>query len=60
MTLPYALRKSGKIRKFIRTIHVLAEAGKKIQTMLWKKTGVIDGIIKNNRIRIIKDKTGFV
>ena len=28
MTLPYALRKSGKIRKFIRTIHVLAEAGK--------------------------------
>jgi hypothetical protein len=32
----------------------------KIQTMLWKKTGVIDGIIKNNRIRIIKDKTGFV
>ena len=34
MTLPYALRKSGKIRKFIRTIHVLAEAGKNTNSVM--------------------------
>ena len=59
MTLPYALRKAGKIRKFIRTIHNLAEAGKNTNNAV-EENRCNRRYYKNNRIRIIKDKTGFV